>query len=147
MEGLSASMYKGVRNYWEKKGYQRINGSGRRRRNRVELARMGGNRRKRFWRIKINPKMSLFKFLSPKKFFVRLRDAYVNMMLGFANSRVCSSGYGGAITGFGNGYGRGPLKEYDERYIVELYKSVVVAQGQLVPCDAAKLGSQVHWRG
>ncbi|CAA2979040.1 Hypothetical predicted protein, partial [Olea europaea subsp. europaea] len=31
-----------------------------------------------------------------------------------------------------------PIKEYDERMIVEIYKSIILAQGQLLPRDAAR---------
>ncbi|XP_034690612.1 uncharacterized protein LOC117918214 [Vitis riparia] len=91
MEVESVSVFRGLRSFWARKGgYVRLNGSGRRK-NRVELARLGSNRRRRFWRIK--PKFRFFRIPSPKKFFIWLRDAYVKMMLGFANSRVMSSGY------------------------------------------------------
>lgn len=87
------------------------------------------------------------KIPSPKKFFVWLRDAYVKMMLGLANSRMINSGYGGG-SGFGDGggiaaFGARPVKEYDERMIVEIYKSLVMAQGQLVPRDPGKLNSAI----
>ncbi|KAK6937331.1 hypothetical protein RJ641_030839 [Dillenia turbinata] len=141
MEGISASLYKRLKKYWKRKAYVRLNGSGRRRRNRVELAQLGSKRR-RFWKIKVSPKLRGFiKFSSPKKFFVWLRDAYVNMMMGFANSRICTAGYGGHAYESNTGFGRGPLKEYDEKMIVEIYKSLVAMQGQLVSRDAAKLTS------
>lgn len=143
MEGVSASMYKGLRGYWKRKGYEKLNGSDtRRRRNRVEL---GSTRRRRVWRIRITPKLGFLKRVpSPKKLLVWLRDAYVRLMLGFANTRVCSTGYGGALCSDGIGsFGRGPLKEYDDKMIIEIYKSLVLAQGQLVSRDAAKLGSEI----
>ncbi|KAL5560956.1 hypothetical protein UlMin_030703 [Ulmus minor] len=144
MEGVSASMYKGFKGYWKKRGYEKLNGSGSRRRmNRVQLG--GSIRRRRTWRIKIAPKLSfLRKVGSPKKLLVWLRDAYVKLMLGFATSRVCSTGYGGVIgcDGIG-GFRRDPLKEYDEKMLVQIYKSMVLAQGQLVPLEAAKLGSEI----
>ncbi|KAJ4727753.1 Binding protein [Melia azedarach] len=144
MEGVSMKAYKGVRNYWKRrKGYERLNGSDRRRR--TTRSDVGSTRRRRLWRIKIKPKLRVFRMSSPKKFFIWLRDAYVKMMMGFANSRVCASGYGGgAVAGDGvYGFGKGPLKEYDEKMIVEIYKSLVMAQGQLVPRDAAKLSSRI----
>ncbi|KAL6968582.1 hypothetical protein U1Q18_034383 [Sarracenia purpurea var. burkii] len=142
MEGVSATVYRGLKRYWRRRrGYERINGTGRRRKNRVELGRSGGGsgRRRRFWRIKITPKLRF----SPKKFFVRIRDAYVNFMLRIADSRMISCEYGSFVDGSGGGFGRGELKEYDEKMIVEIYKSLVVAQGQLVPRDAAMIGSQI----
>lgn len=141
MEGVSATMYKSLRGYWKKRGYERLDGSGRKRTKmaRVEL---GSTRRRRFWKIKITPKLRLFKGTSPKNFFVWLRDAYVKMMMGFANSRVVTStGYGGTHCNEIGGFTRGPIKEYDEKVIVQIYKSLMMAQGQLVPRDAANLGS------
>ncbi|XP_042989416.1 uncharacterized protein LOC122316735 [Carya illinoinensis] len=141
---ISASTYKRLRGYWKRRGYERLSGStGQRRRTRAEQ--LGSSRgRSRFWRIKVTPKLRVLRVPSPKSFFVRLRDLYVNLMLRFANSPLCSAGagYGGAVSwdGIGGIPGRS-LKEYDEKVIVEIYKSMVMAQG-LVPLDAAKLFSQ-----
>lgn len=130
MEGVSASMYKGLRGYWKRRGYEKLNGSGRRRRARVEL---GSTRRRRFWRIKTIPKLRRLRPASPKKLLLWLRDWYVNMMLRFANSRVFTAGAAGAFGGATydgiGGFGRAPSKEYDEKVIVEMYKNVVMAQG------------------
>ena len=110
------SLYLGLRSFWTRKGYVWHNGSGNRK-NRIELARLSSNRRRGFWRIK--PKLRFFRIPSPKKFFIWFRDAYVKMMLGFANSRVTRSGYCGAlrngIGGSGGDFGQWPLKEYDEK--------------------------------
>ncbi|XP_027367322.1 uncharacterized protein LOC113873414 [Abrus precatorius] len=157
MEGITATVYKGFKEYWRRKGYQRINGSssGRRRRNRVELG-STRTRRGRFWRwkIKLSPKIRIRKIPSPKKMVVWVRDAYVRMMLGLANSRVMTmgssaSGFGGALPGgdtsFG-GFGRAPPKEYDEKMIIQIYKSILMAHGQLVPNDAARIASQISCR-
>ena len=131
MEGLSASMYKGLRGYWRRRGYEKLNGSGRRRRARVEL--LGSSRRRRFWRIKTAPKLRRLRGSSPKKLLRWLRDWYVNMMLRLASSRAFTAGvaggYGGAAYDGIGGFGRGPSKEYDEKVIVEIYKNVVMPQG------------------
>lgn len=143
-------MYKGLRGYWKRKGYEKLNGSGSRRRwrwRRSRRAELGSTRRKRSWRIRIAPKLGFLRRVpSPKKLLVWLRDAYVKLMLGFANSRVCSSaGYGGATwgNGIGGGFGRGPLKEYDDKMIIEIYKSLMLAQSQLVSRDAPRLGPEI----
>ncbi|KAE8009418.1 hypothetical protein FH972_005855 [Carpinus fangiana] len=131
MEGVSASMYKGLRAYWRRRGYEKLNGSGRRRRARVEL--LGSTRRRRFWRIKTAPKLRRLRGSSPKKLLRWLRDWYVNMMLRLASSRAFTAGvaggYGGATYDGIGGFGRGPPKEYDEKVIVEIYKNVVMHQG------------------
>ncbi|KAL5713190.1 hypothetical protein ACHQM5_015292 [Ranunculus cassubicifolius] len=134
MEGLSTNFYKGLRGYWKRKNYQRIDGSSHRRsrRNRVKLGSgEGSNRRKRFWKIKITPKLRFISISSTKRFFIRLRDAYVNMMLGVASSRSLNSGIAGGIGGsIGYKFGKDPIKEYDEKVIMEIYKARL-AQGRL----------------
>ncbi|EYU46774.1 hypothetical protein ABFS82_04G010700 [Erythranthe guttata] len=146
MEGVSATVYKGIKGYWRRKGYVRLNAAGRKRKTRtVELASAaeGSTRRRRFWRIKLTRRLKLKLRFSPKKFLLGLRDAYVNMMLRIANTRVAGGGYGGdGVAGFG----ARPVKEYDERMIVEIYKSIVMAQGQIVPRDAAWIGSEITCR-
>lgn len=121
----------GLKRYWNRRGYGRLYGSRRRRMNKAKLG--GQGRSKRSWRVKITRKLRLI--LSPKKLLIRLRDAYVNLMLRIENSNMMmmSRGGFGDSTSFG---GRGPLKEYDEKMIIEIYKSMVVAQGLMVSRDA-----------
>ncbi|OVA02579.1 hypothetical protein BVC80_9091g86 [Macleaya cordata] len=148
MEGVSASMYKGLKGYWRRKDYERLNLDGyspdRRRKNRVELQDTNGsssNRRRRFsWRIKITPKLRFFHNISStKKVIKRLRDAYVKMMVSFARSRVFINGFGGGGgSGASVGYGLGKPNQYDEKVLIEIYKSLI-AQGQFVPRDAGIL--------
>nr|GMD60911.1 uncharacterized protein LOC109158620 [Ipomoea batatas] len=61
------------------------------------------------------------------------------MMLRIANTRVIGGGMGGfpGDTGVA-GFGTRPLKEYDERMLIQIYKSMLAAHGQaqLVPRDA-----------
>uniref|UniRef100_A0A6M2EGI1 Uncharacterized protein n=1 Tax=Populus davidiana TaxID=266767 RepID=A0A6M2EGI1_9ROSI len=139
MEGVSARIYTKMKEYWSRRGYERINGSGRTRRSwPVELGSVtttSRRRRRRFaWRMKVKPKLKALKMSSPKRCFVWLRDAYVKMMLGFANSRAIGT------AGYGDGIGARPIKEYDEKMIMKIYKSLVIAQGHLVPRDAPTLG-------
>ncbi|CAN6468294.1 unnamed protein product [Victoria cruziana] len=141
MEGVSVGVYRGIRRYWRRKRYERLDGGGSRRRGRVEAARMGG--RRRGWRIKLTPKIRLFRFAlrlpSPKALLLRLRDGYVRMMLSLSNSRVfvaggasgaLGAGFGGQPVGSCRPFGQGPIKEYDEKVLVEIYRSLV-ARGQL----------------
>ncbi|KAK8654363.1 hypothetical protein V6N13_128332 [Hibiscus sabdariffa] len=129
MEGISTAVCK----YWQRRGYVKLNGASRggARRSRVELG--GSSRRRRFWKIRVKAKLRL---PSPKKLFVWLRDAYVKMMVGLANSRVVSGyGHSGAMADRGvSAFGKRPIKEYDEKMIVEIYKSLVMA-----PREAGKL--------
>lgn len=87
---------------------------------------------KRRWRIKIAPKIKIPKVSSAKKWMVWMRDAYVRMMMGLANSKVMnmSNSVNGDLTG---GFGRDPpVKEYDNKILIRMYESLVIAQGQLV---------------
>ncbi|KAL1553006.1 hypothetical protein AAHA92_13734 [Salvia divinorum] len=148
MEGVSATVYRGIRGYWRRKGYQRIAGAGHKRKARVvELGDSGAAPRRRSWRIRLAPRLKLKLRFSPKKLLIGLRDAYVGMMMKIANTRMIGSGFGGGFSGDGvTGFGARPIKEYDERMIVEIYKSIVMAQGQLVPRDAAWIGSKITSR-
>lgn len=140
-----------MRVYWRRRRYERLEGSTRsRKKNRVQLGEKG---RKRFGRIKIKPRFRWLRLVSPKKLLIKLRDGYVKMMLSFANSAALSGGYGyGYGSGFGIGegvgavgLGRPPLKEYDEKVIVEIYKSLV-AQKQLMATKDAGVGTQINLR-
>lgn len=146
MEGVTVNVYNGLKQYWrtKRRGYERINRGGRRRKCGAEFdAGDGGGtsgRKRPSWRIKLTPKLKLNVNLrfSPKKLLIRLRNAYVNMMLRVANTRVIG---GGGMGGFAGdtvaGFGTRPLKEYDERMLVQIYKSMLAAHGQtqLVPRD------------
>ncbi|KAK7277792.1 hypothetical protein RJT34_22809 [Clitoria ternatea] len=155
MEGISASVYRCLKECWRRRGYQRINRQGRRRMNRVELG-SGRTGKTRFWRwrIKLAPKIRIRKIASPKKMALWVRDSYVRMMLGLANSRVMTmsasaSGFGGAIPGSDptvTGFGRAPPKEYDEKTIIQIYKSLLAAHGQFVPHEAARIASEISCR-
>ncbi|CAJ1969810.1 unnamed protein product [Sphenostylis stenocarpa] len=144
MEGITASVCKGVKEYWRRKGYRRLNRSGQRRRSWVELGSTPtGKVRFWRWRIRLAPKIRIRKIPSPKNVLLWVRDAYVRMMLGFANSRVMTasasaSGFGGPLaavdTSFA-GFGRAQ-KEYDDKTIIQIYKSILMAHGSLVPRDA-----------
>ncbi|GKV22107.1 hypothetical protein SLEP1_g32003 [Rubroshorea leprosula] len=139
MEGISVKLYKGLKGYWRRKGYVKLNGSRRRRMAEVELGSPTSTRRRRFWRFRVKPKLK-FKLPSGMKFFLWLREAYVNMMLKFAHSTAfASSGYCEAISDRMATFGKAPMKEYDDKMIVEIYKSLMI--GQLVPHDAAKIGA------
>ncbi|KAJ0259073.1 hypothetical protein HA466_0054750 [Hirschfeldia incana] len=114
--------------YWRRsRGYERLDDS-------AKKSNLDPTRKKRFWRrIKIAPKLRVLKKTSPKKLLTRLRDSYVNMMLRLANSQAIGSSYG---------YGSGlPPREYDEKKLVEIYKSMLIAQGTLVHRNVPKPSS------
>ncbi|XP_004299916.1 PREDICTED: uncharacterized protein LOC101303708 [Fragaria vesca subsp. vesca] len=114
MEGVSATVHKGLRGYWRRRGYKKLSGN--------------GKKRRRVWRrrIKLAPKLKLRITRFPK-FLVWLRDAYVNLMMRFANSRVFTTSYGGSVC-HGGSFGTRPLKEYDDKIIIDIYKSLMLSQ-------------------
>ncbi|CAA7388918.1 unnamed protein product [Spirodela intermedia] len=141
----------GLKGYWRRKQYNQLfsgGGGGNRwretRRRRVVLGGAAAGdprgatkpRPRRFWRIRVAPKLQVLRqAISPRRFLARLRDAYVRMMLSFASSGGPFSGGGLAYYGTHNPVAelsRPPLKEYDDKMILEMYKSLV-AQKHLVP--------------
>lgn len=73
----------------------------------------------------MTPKIRIQRIPSPKKLLVWLRDAYVRMMLGLANSRVATMS-ASAEPDFCRAP---PPKEYDEKVIIQIYKSLIMGQG------------------
>ncbi|CAN6468586.1 unnamed protein product [Victoria cruziana] len=126
VEGVSAVLYRSIKRYWRRRQYERLDGSGSSRR-RVRITSAGGRRR---WRIKLPLR---FRIASPRKILLRLRDGYTRMMLRLASSSafVGGAGFGGAAVGYSHPFGGPQLKEYDEKVLVEIYKSLA-AQGRLV---------------
>ncbi|KAJ0258110.1 hypothetical protein HA466_0069620 [Hirschfeldia incana] len=132
--------------FWQKsRRYERLDGSAKKAKSsggrNAKLVKFDpSTRKRRFWRrIKIVPKLRVLKRASPKKLLTWLRDAYVNMMLRLANSRVIESSYGYGEYGYGSVLASS--REYDEKKLVEIYKSMLMAQGTLVHCDVPKLSA------
>ncbi|GLJ09534.1 hypothetical protein SUGI_0111310 [Cryptomeria japonica] len=116
--------YESVKCYVQRRKYQRIDSSARRRRRRLRVAKMG-SRKRRMWRLKRLPRLKL-RWFNPKRLLVKLRDAYVQMMLSMANSSVFSSDMAGV---YGDPFGQRCVKEYDPKMLVEIYRSLMI-QGQ-----------------
>ncbi|GJV50022.1 hypothetical protein Tco_1440234 [Tanacetum coccineum] len=136
MEGVSTKVYKGVKGYWRRSRYQKLGSD--------------SVRQKRpFWRIRLTPKIKIKLKLklklkcSPKKLLRKIRDGYVNMMLKMANSpMIAGVGAYGSYGGYGDGvasFGMRPVKEYDEKMVIEIYKALAMRQSQLVPIDESKV--------
>ncbi|KAE9598233.1 hypothetical protein Lal_00003919 [Lupinus albus] len=134
-------MHKALNKFFKRNSsrYGRLYESSRRRR--MDTVELGGgactttNTRRRRWRIKISRKIKIPKIPSPKKMVLWLRDGYVNMMMSLANSKVVSMS--SSATGNG-GIGRGPPpKEYDDKMLVHMYKSLTAAQGVVLPRQEA----------
>ncbi|KAL8089330.1 hypothetical protein AgCh_038950 [Apium graveolens] len=135
MEGVSTKVYKGLKGYWRRRGYVRLSGSGRKRI--IPTVHLGSGGSIRVWNVKIHRKIKLkCLFVSPKKFFIGMRDAYIRMMM-----RLASSGAVG-VSGYGGGEARfvtRPVKEYDEKMVVELYKKILMGRNQSVHPDGSEM--------
>lgn len=116
MEGLTTKVYKSVKCYWRRRGYQRLGTTNTR----------SQKRQSRVWRIRVNPRLKLNLKVkvswSPRKLFIGLRDAYVNIMMKMANTTVVR---GRTVSGYSaDGFGKTAIKEYDEKIIIEICKSL-----------------------
>ncbi|XP_071718228.1 uncharacterized protein [Rutidosis leptorrhynchoides] len=127
MGHLGSKVSKGVKRYWRRRSYQHLAAST----NEV------GSKTKRYsWRIRVPSKLKIklrFKLkFNPKKLLTRFHSAYVSMMMKVANSPALS---GGGLVGFGGDgtsqFGMTPMKEYDEKLVIQLYNSLVIKQEQL----------------
>ncbi|KAF8390086.1 hypothetical protein HHK36_024607 [Tetracentron sinense] len=128
MEILSSPFHGSLKRYWRRRRYQRLNGAitGK---NSMKIARLGGKSR-RFWKIRAFPKLRL-KIVSPIKLLARLRDGYINMMLGLESN----VGYLNNASVFGDR--RIPKarqvqmvstsEEFDPRFLFEIYKSLMAS--------------------
>ncbi|XP_074588630.1 uncharacterized protein LOC141844496 [Curcuma longa] len=128
----------GLKGFWKRRGYHRVDGAGASRRRRLAIAELGGggegaparSSRRRFWRIKISPRLVLLRLrraASPRRILARIRDAYVRMMLSLSSVVPAGVAYGGDV--WGMGFGVPMVKEYDEKVLVEIYKSLIASSG------------------
>ncbi|PWA65948.1 hypothetical protein CTI12_AA243600 [Artemisia annua] len=124
MEGLSTKVYNGVKCYWKTRGYQRL-GTSTSVPDRHGAEESGTRRRRRkrkLFRLRISRRLKL----NPRKWYIGARDAYVRIMMKLANTSVVRSR---TMAGYnGDGFGRPSQKEYDEKMIYEIYKTLSVAQ-------------------
>ncbi|XP_076883545.1 uncharacterized protein LOC143532363 [Bidens hawaiensis] len=111
----------GLKRYWRRRGYGRLDATDEFR-----------SKRKWSWKIRMPRRLKIKLRFNPKKIIERVQDAYVRMMMRVASSPVVR---GGAIGGYGGGgireFGMRPVKEYDEKVIVQMYNSLVMRQAEL----------------
>lgn len=139
MEAFPYKFTRGIRAYWRRRKYQKLDNSGSRKA--AKVARLGapGGRpaaggSRRFWKLRSIFRIRV-KIASPVRLLARLRDAYVDAMLGLAGK--------GAGLSVGNGPDafwsrRVPRSkpvptvpgEFERRLIIEVYKSLV-ASGEI----------------
>ncbi|PKA48400.1 hypothetical protein AXF42_Ash020963 [Apostasia shenzhenica] len=129
----------GLKGYWKRITYRSLDGNGaegarKGRRSKIQLGGGGGSRRRRFWGIKVSPRLRFLRAVSPKRILKRIRDAYVRMMLGLANSSALTGHCGDPFPGFK----AAPMKEYDERMILQIYKSLM-SQGHIFATSGISL--------
>ncbi|KAE8778145.1 hypothetical protein D1007_49012 [Hordeum vulgare] len=146
MAGASATSTRkgGIKAYWKHRGYDRLDAAAAQRRPPLAKAELGAGEpatagRRRGWRVRRRGLgRRLLRALSPRRLLARLRDAYVSAMLRLASSAAV--GYGSAPFCAGaEPFARPrPLKEYDEKVLVEMYRSIL-ARGGVIPLsgDAA----------
>ncbi|KAJ1283531.1 hypothetical protein BS78_03G135400 [Paspalum vaginatum] len=152
----------GIKAYWKRRGYYRIDAAAAQRRPPLPTAELGGGgvahpapedgsgsgrRRRRGWRVRRGAQLGrrLLRALSPRRWLVRLRDAYVSAMLRLASSPAvgCGAGapYCAATATHGVAFARpAQLKEYDEKVLVEIYRSIL-ARGGPLPVAVAGAGA------
>ncbi|MFS8005098.1 hypothetical protein Hanom_Chr13g01233451 [Helianthus anomalus] len=125
MEGLTTKVYNIVKSHWRRRGYHRLGTTT----NTIvhgDHEEKSKPRRRRKWRVRIPPRLKLKLARSPQKLFIRLRDAYVQLMMKLANT---SAVRGRTMIGCnGDGYGKMMIKEYDEKIVIEIYKNVVIGK-------------------
>ncbi|KAL8214863.1 hypothetical protein R6Q57_004312 [Mikania cordata] len=124
MEDSKMRGFKGVKRYWRRRGYRRL----------APANESRSKRGKWSWKLRIPRRLKIklkFKF-NPKKLIARVHDAYVRMMMRVADLPAVRCG---AIAGYGGGgsgeFGMRPMKEYDEKIIIQMYNSLVMRQIQL----------------
>jgi hypothetical protein len=150
---MPGATYKGgLKAYWKRRGYDRIDAAGAQRRPRLPTAELGGGaeghdasvparqpRMRRGWRMRGRGLgRRVLRSLSPRRLLARLRDAYVNAMLRLASS---AAPYCTAEDPFTQP--RPLVREYDEKALVEIYRSIL-ARGEAAPVvSAARLPAVV----
>lgn len=130
----------GIKAYWKRRGYDRLDAAAAQRRPPLATAELGAggggapapaSRRRRGWRVRRRGGLGrrLLCALSPRRLLARLRDAYVNAMLRLASSAAV--GYGAApFCAAAEPFARPrPLKEYDEKVLVEMYRAILARSG------------------
>ncbi|CAN6342336.1 unnamed protein product [Urochloa humidicola] len=153
----------GIKAYWKRRGYDRLDAAAAQRRPRLPTAELGGGGsgaepppppdpsssssssrrpRRRGWRVRRRVGAAgrrLLRALSPRRLLARLRDAYVKAMLRLASSAAVA-GYGsaGPYCTAADPFARPrPItRDYDEKALVEIYRAIL-AHGEAAPVVAA----------
>ncbi|XP_076899845.1 uncharacterized protein LOC143553829 [Bidens hawaiensis] len=120
-----------VKRYRQRRGYRRL----------ATATNESRSKRGRWSWIRMPRRLKIKLRWNPKKLVDSVHSAYVRMMMKLASSSVVR---GGAIGGYGAGaeicqFGMRPMKEYDEKVIIQIYKSLSVRPGALALEPAAQI--------
>ncbi|KAG1368071.1 hypothetical protein COCNU_14G005390 [Cocos nucifera] len=135
-ETFPIRFYRGIRLYWRRRKYQRVDGSGSGKKA-VKVTRFGSGRggNRRFWRVRPIFRIRI-KIPSPVRLLVRLRDMYVDAMLGMAGKGSALALPNGPEALWDKRIPKSrPVRlqagsYFEQRLILEIYKSLV-ASGEL----------------
>ncbi|KAL0395911.1 UNVERIFIED_CONTAM: hypothetical protein Scaly_0039500 [Sesamum calycinum] len=121
-----------VKRQWRRRGYTKLSPTGRRN---VKIVKFGtGNTTssKRSWRLRLTPKLRLVRLASPLRLWHRFKNAYMKMMLRFANTSGTSNSanvFGAKRIPKARDVPTAPYSgtEFENRLILEIYKSMVAS--------------------
>uniref|UniRef100_A0ACD5TA45 Uncharacterized protein n=1 Tax=Avena sativa TaxID=4498 RepID=A0ACD5TA45_AVESA len=130
----------GIKAYRKLRGYDRLDAAAAQRRPPLATAELGGGAaaaatagRRRGWRVRRRGLgRRVLRALSPRRWLARLRDAYVNAMLRLASSAAVGYGSTPYCSGPEPFARTRPPKEYDDKVLVEMYRSIL-ARGGVIP--------------
>jgi hypothetical protein len=139
----------GIKAYWKHRGYYGLDADAAQPRPPLPIAELGGGvspaqqqqqqegcrRRRHGWRVRrAGLGRRVLRALSPRRWMVRLRDAYVSAMLRLAASPAVGYGAGAPYcpAETHGAFARpAQLKEYNEKVLVEIYRSALARGGHL----------------
>ncbi|XP_040380484.1 uncharacterized protein LOC121054537 [Oryza brachyantha] len=152
MAGAGGATYRGgIKAYWKRRGYGRLDAASAQRRPRLPTAELGNGggraraaeqpggpppRRGLGWRVRLRHRglgRRILRALSPRRLLARLRDAYVGAMLRLASSAAIAGAAPYGPSGADPFARPRPLKEYDEKALVEIYRSILARGGGVIP--------------
>ncbi|XP_073107346.1 uncharacterized protein [Elaeis guineensis] len=137
-EAFPYRFYRGIRLYWRRRKYQRVDGSGSATgKKALRVTQFGSSRgpNRRFWRIRPIFRIRI-KIPSPVRLLARLKDAYVDAMLGLARKGSALALPNGPEALWAKRIPRrrpvrvDPGSFFEQRLILEIYKSLA-APGEL----------------
>lgn len=146
MESFPIQFCKGIRSYWRRRKYQKLKSGGNKTSRVTRLG--GGAGRGSSRRFRLRNLRSVFRIririraLNPIRILARIRDAYVDSMLGVASKGAPGlTSSGGPETMLGRRIPmarpvRPELGDFEKRLILEIYKSVT-ASAEFAALDAS----------